>query len=130
MSVNRSKPNTSTKSNQTSKPISLQDVEGMTIVGNEGAVTITDGGAIEGGLSLAGLTVEKAAELTLGLVARQADANAAALEFARQSATQGYSFAMDAGRSDVKIAQDAGKMLVIVAAIVAGAYVLSKWGKK
>lgn len=63
MSVNKAKPQTSTSTTQTSQPISLQDVEGVSIVGNGGPVYITDAGAIKGGLGLAGFAVDKAAGL-------------------------------------------------------------------
>lgn len=123
----------SSQANQstTSKPLTLQDVDGLTFAGNEvgGSINITDGGAIKGGLDLAGLTVEKAAELTLGLVAAQSDASRAALDFATGSAARGYDFAMSAGRSDIALIQDGGRGLLILAGIIAGAYVLSKWGK-
>lgn len=75
MSINKSKPNTSTSSSQTSKPISLQDVEGVSIVGNEGPVQITDGGAIASNRDVMLSAIEKAAELTLGLVSAQAAAS-------------------------------------------------------
>lgn len=125
----------SSQANQTttSMPITLQDVEGVTFAGNStggGAITITDGGAIQGGLDLAGLTVEKAAELTLGLVAQQARAGEAALQAVRGSADQAFNFAMSAGRSDIALIKDGGRGLLILAGIIAGAYVLSKWGKK
>jgi len=125
----------SSEANQTttSQPITLQDVEGVTFAGNStggGGISITDGGAIKGGLDLAGLTIEKAAELTLGLVAAQSAASRSALDFATQSAAKGYDFAMSAGRSDIALIQDGGRGLLILAGILAGAYVLSRWGVK
>lgn len=125
----------SSQANQTttSQPITLQDVEGVTFAGNStagGGITITDGGAIQGGLDLASLTVEKAAELTLGLVAQQAAAGAAAINAVKGSADKAYQFAMSAGRSDIALIQDGGRGLLILAGIIAGAYVLTKWGKK
>mgnify|MGYP000754727119 CR=1 FL=1 len=109
----------------TSQPITLQDVEGVTFAGNStggGSINITDGGAIKGGLDLAGLTVEKAAELTLGLVAGQAQASQAAMD-------KGLAFAMNAGRSDVATMQDTTQKILYMVGIVAAAYVLSMWGK-
>lgn len=129
MSVNKAKPRTTTTSTQTSQPISLQDVEGVSIVGNNAPVTITDAGAIEGSLGLAGNVVERAAELTLALVSRQADAGKAALSAAQDAATQGYNFAMDAGRSDVKAVQNSNKIILYVVAIAAAAFVMQKWAK-
>lgn len=118
----------SSQANQTttSQPITLQDVEGVTFAGNStggGAITITDGGAIAGGLDLASLTVEKAAELTLGLVAGQAAAS-------RDAMDKGLAFAMNAGRSDVATMQDTTQKILIMVGIVAGAWVLHSWGKK
>lgn len=111
-------------------PISLQDVEGTTVAGNSAStVNVTDGRAIEGSLDLAGTTIEQAANLTLQLVSAQAEAGKAALSAAQQSAAKGYEFAMSAGRSDIKLIQDGGRGLLILAGILAGAYVLSKWGK-
>ena len=130
MSENRSKNQTSSTSSQTSKPISLQSVSGTTIVGNEAPVQITDAGAIKGSLDLAGMTVEKAAELTLGLVTAQADASKAALDAAVGSQTQAYTFAMNAGRSDVATMQDTTKKIITLAGIIAAAYVLHGWGGK
>lgn len=123
----------SSQANQTttSQPITLQDIDGIAIAGNTGSnIEITDGGAIQGGLDLAGLTVEKAAELTLGLVAEQANASRGALDFAMQSATKGYDFAMNAGRSDVATMQDTTQKILIMVGIVAAAWVLHSWGKK
>jgi hypothetical protein len=129
VSVNKSKPQTSQTT--TSRPVTLQDVEGITIAGNEASsFALTDGGAIAGSLDLAGLTVEKAAALTLGLVAAQSAASRSALDFATQSASKGYEFAMSAGRSDIALIQDGGRGLLILAGIAAGAYVLSRWGVK
>lgn len=130
MSENRSKNNTSSTSSQTSKPISLQSVSGTTIVGNEAPVQITDGGAIKGSIDLAGLTVEKAAQLTLGLVASQADASKAALDASMASQAKAYDFAMNAGRSDVATMQDTTKKILMLAGIIAAAYVLHGWGGK
>lgn len=123
----------SSQANQTttSQPITLQDIDGIAIAGNTGSnLSITDGGAIQGGLDLAGLTVEKAAELTLGLVAEQASASRRALDFATQSTTKGYEFAMNAGRSDVATMQDTTQKIMIMVGIVAAAWVLHSWGKK
>jgi len=75
------------------------------------------------------LTIEKAAELTLGLVAAQSDASRSAFDFATQSTAKGYDFAMSAGRSDVAVMQDTIKAVMIIAGIITGGYVLSKWGK-
>lgn len=108
----------------TSQPITLQDVEGITFAGNStggGSINITDGGAIEGSLDLAGLTVEKAAELTLGLVAAQAQTS-------REAMDKGLTFAMNAGRSDVATMQDTTQKIMIIVGIVAGAWVLHGWG--
>lgn len=129
MSVNKAKPQTSTSSSQVSKPISLQDVEGISIVGNEAPVTITDAGAIQGSIGLAGNVVERAAELTLALVSRQADAGKDALSAAQNAANQGYNFAMDAGRSDVKAVQDSNKIILYVVGIAAAAFVFHGWAK-
>lgn len=136
MSVNKSKPQTSTSSAQTSKPISLQDVEGVSIVGNEGPVTITDSGSIErafnfGGsaLDFAGGTLEQAALLTLQLVEAQAKAGGDAVQAIKSSADKSFQFAMDAGRSDVATIQGMGKNLIIVVGIVAAAYVAHGWKK-
>lgn len=118
MSVNKSKPKTESTSTQVSKPISLQDVEGITIVGNEGPINWTDGGAIQGSLGLAGSVVESAAELTLALVGSNATANREALDFA-----------MSAGRSDVAAVQDSNKIILYVVAIAAAAFVLHQWAK-
>lgn len=129
----------SSQANQTttSQPITLQDIDGVAIAGNTGSsINITDGGAIKGGLDLAGLTVEKAAELTLGLVAEQSKATRSALDFATKgldkstdSENKAYGFAMSAGRSDVAVMQDTIKAVMIVVGIITGGYVLSKWGK-
>lgn len=117
----------SSEANQTttSQPITLQDVSGVTFAGNStggGAINITDGGAIKGGLDLASLTVEKAAELTLGLVSGQAQASAAAMD-------KSLAFAMNAGRSDVATMQDTTQKILIMVGIIAAAYVLHGWGK-
>lgn len=112
----------SSEANQTttSQPITLQDVEGMTFAGNTtggGAITVTDGGAIAGGFDLAGLTVEKAADLTLALVSAQANAS-------RESMDKGLAFAMDAGRSDVATMQDMSQKAMSIVAIIAAAWVI------
>lgn len=117
----------SSEANQTttSQPITLQDVSGVTFAGNStggGAINITDGGAIKGGLDLASLTVEKAAELTLGLVSGQAQASAAAMD-------KSLAFAMNAGRSDVATMQDTTQKILIMVGIIAAAYVLHGWSK-
>ena len=103
-------------------PITLQDVEGITLAGNSGAINITDGGAIKGGLELAGLTVEKAAELTLGLVSGQARASQDAMD-------KGLAFAMSAGRSEVATMQDTTQKIMIMVGIIAAAWVLHGWVK-
>lgn len=114
----------SSQANQTttSMPITLQDVDGITLAGNSGAINITDGGAIKGGLDLASLTVEKAAELTLGLVSGQAKAS-------QESMDKGLAFAMSAGRSDVAVMQDTTKKILVMVGIIAAAYVLHGWAK-
>lgn len=126
MSVNKSKPNTSTSSSQTSKPISLQDVEGVTIVGNEGPVQITDGGAIASNRDVSLSVIEKAAELTLGLVNAQAEANEKALGFASAAQEQANKFAYDAGRPEASTLKDSGKILLWVGGLIAGALILKE----
>lgn len=123
--MNKSKSSNQTTNN--SMPITLQDVEGLSIVGNSGAVSVTDGGAIKGALDLAGLNVETSAALTMALVDRQAQAGQAALESAKEAATLGYQFAMDAGRSDVSAVMDSNKILIIVAAIAGAVVVFRGW---
>lgn len=143
MSVNKAKPQTSTSSAQTSKPISLQDVRGVTIVGNEAPVSILDGGAIgqafdfggrafdfgDASLGFAGGALEQAASLTLQLIEGQAKAGADALEAIKGSADKGFAFAMNAGRSDIATIQGIGKGLVVIVGIVAAAYVVRGWNK-
>lgn len=91
--------------------------------------TITDGGAIKGGLDLAGLSIEKSAGLTLGLVSAQAENSRAAMDSALQSSAAGYQFAMSAGRSDVATMQQTIKTVLYLGAIVAAAVVLKGWKK-
>ena len=119
MSQQQSKSQQSTST--TSKPITLQDVEGVTLAGNEigGDLNWTDGGAIKGSLELAGATIEGAAQLTLDLVQAQA-----------QSSKEALAFAMSAGRSDVDTQQKSMNVMLYIVGIVAAAYVLNSWGKK
>lgn len=126
MSVNKSKPNTSSTSSQTSKPISLQDVEGVTIVGNEAPINLTDGGAIASNRDIALSAIEKAAELTLGLVSAQAAANEKALGFATAAQEQANKFAYDAGRPEASTLKDSGKVLLWVGGLIAGAMLLKE----
>lgn len=56
-----SKSSSKSAQSSTSNPVTLQDVEGLQIIGNSGPVEITDAGAIEGSLGLAGSVMEKAA---------------------------------------------------------------------
>lgn len=114
-SKNKSKSSTQT----TSTPISLQDTQGVTVVGNSAPVLITDGGAIEGMENLASLTVEKAAALTLGILDRQLTQSEKVFESTQAAQTRAYDFAMDAGRSDVATTQDMTKGLLIVGGILA-----------
>lgn len=126
MSVNKSKPNTRSTSSQTSKPISLQDVEGVTIVGNEAPINLTDGGAIASNRDIALSAIEKAAELTLGLVSAQAAANEKALGFATAAQEQANKFAYDAGRPEASTLKDSGKVLLWVGGLIAGAMLLKE----
>ncbi|MHB1430403.1 MAG: hypothetical protein ACYCVW_17100 [Rhodocyclaceae bacterium] len=126
MSVNKSKPNTSSNSSQVSKPISLQDVEGVTIVGNEAPINLTDGGAIASNRDVALEAIEKAAELTLGLVSAQAASNEKALGFATAAQEQANKFAYDAGRPEASTLKDSGKVLLWVGGLIAGAMLLKE----
>lgn len=118
--MSRQKSSNQQSTATTSKPITLQDIDGVAIAGNEVGrdLTITDGGAIKGSLDLAGSVVENAAKLTLDLVKAQADSSRGALDFA-----------MSAGRSDVDTQQKSMNVMLYMAAIVAGAYVMSRWAK-
>lgn len=114
-----SKQQSSTATSNTS--IGLGETDGIAIVGNSGPVTLTDGGAIEGSIDLAGMTVETAAELTLGILDRQNKANLDAFKQAASQQGQAYQFAMEAGRSDVSTMGTIIKgTLIVVGILVAG----------
>lgn len=130
--MSRQKSSNQQSTSTVSTPITLQDVEGVTLAGNTvgGDLNLTDGGAIKGSLDLAGLTVERAAQLTLDLVSKQAESGKAALDAARESANKGYEFAMNAGRSDVATQQKSMSVMLAIVGIVAAAYVLKGWAGK
>lgn len=121
MSSSKSKSKSSTKT--TSTPISLQDVEGLTIAGNSAGkdlnLNITDGGAISAMGDLSSLTVEKAAEVTLGILDRQIELSNKVFDTAKDAQDKGYQFAMDAGRSDAQTMKDMTKGLLIIGGIMA-----------
>ena len=129
MSENRSKTTTSSSSTAVSKPVSLQGTSGVTIAGNDAPVTITDGGAIKGSIDLAGQTVQTAAQLTMDLVGKQAQAGKDALAAAQQGASLGYQFAMQAGQPTATAIADTQKMIMVVAGIMALAFVMRGGGK-
>lgn len=115
--------------------VSLGDTDGVAIVGNSGAVTMTDAGAIkgsldlagrtvEGGLDLADATIETAAEVTLGILDRQNRANLEAFKQAAEQQGQSFKFAMDAGRSDVATMQQIIKGTLIVVGLLAAGVAL------
>lgn len=132
MGLFSSKKSSSTN-NATTNTAGINDTGGghaIALNGSGNNVQMLDGGAIAGAFGFANNAgreafnfadnaLEKTAGLTLDLVKAQASSASAAMDFA-----------MDAGRSDVKVLQDTGKLAFYLAALVAGAFVLVKWGAK
>lgn len=105
--------------------VTLQDTAGINVLNSSG-VTLTDGGAIASNRDVALTAIERAAELTLGLVTAQAKANESALGFASAAQEQANKFAFDAGRPEASTLKDSGKILLWVGGLIAGALVLKE----
>lgn len=123
LTASKSKSTASTSSSS----VSLQDTDGTTVAGNSAStVNITDGGAVEANRDVSLSVIEKAAELTLGLVTAQAKANESALGFATAAQEQANKFAFDAGRPEASTLQQSGKILLWVGGLIAGAMILKE----
>lgn len=83
------------------------------------SISLTDGGAIEGSLSLSRDVVQGAAELTLAILDRQNDLARASFDAYRANQADANQFAIAGGRPELAVMQDAGKILLVIGGIIA-----------
>lgn len=122
-----SKSSSSASTSSSTSSISLQDTEGVSVVGNSAStVNLTDGGAIESNRDVALEAISQAADLTLKLVTAQAKANEDALGFVRAAQENANKFAYEAGRPEAAVLKDSGKILLWVGGLIAGSLILKE----
>lgn len=111
--------NSSSAQTSNSTPITIQDVPGVAIAGNSGNVNMLDGGVIQASKDVSLAAITTAAQLTLGILDKQAVQNSQTLGFAQAAADNANKFAMDAGRSDIALYQKSLNVMMWVGGLLA-----------
>lgn len=109
-----------------SKPVTLQDVSGVTIAGAEGSVNVTDGGAVNAMGNVSMSAIEQAAKLTLALVDKNISVGQAALRAVVEGQQSAQSMLTDFGAPESSALRQQSTIMMVaigVGAVLAAIYI-------